>query len=151
MLILALRVDRIRTTRDVSTSFQANIWEFLYMSFLGYYFDYIWSPWTELSQWKYGPIICRGQGRCETGLLGSRRGYMLAQSELGKEKNALSYFLFLHTHTHTHTRARARTALEPWNLHRTANVESNALSISLHQCTLGYIFSCTALFFECLL
>ncbi len=36
MLIVALRVDRIRTTRDVSTFFHANVRKFLYMFFPGY-------------------------------------------------------------------------------------------------------------------
>ncbi len=36
MIVVALRVDRIRTTHDVSTFFHSNIWEFLYLSFLGY-------------------------------------------------------------------------------------------------------------------
>ncbi len=36
------------------------------------FFDYIWFPWTEINQRKYGPNMCHGEGRCEIGLYGAQ-------------------------------------------------------------------------------
>ncbi len=41
-----------------------------YTTWLPNGFDCIWFPWAELNQRKYGPNMCHGEDRCETGLYG---------------------------------------------------------------------------------
>ncbi len=55
-------------------------------------FDYMRFPWTELSQWKYGPNICLGEDRCETGLNRAEVEIQASRVQIGEEKRTLLLF-----------------------------------------------------------
>ncbi len=55
-------------------------------------FDCILFSWIELNQWKYGPNICRGDGRCETGLYRVKIEIHASTVRSGEEKRTILLF-----------------------------------------------------------